>query len=148
MSITPQISDSDSVQINLRPTLTRFVRYIPDPNPDLINPITNSSRNQVPETNTREIESVLKIENNQIAVLGGLMEDRIDNLTDAIPGLSDIPGAGNLFKNRNDKTTRTELVIFLRPIVIKDASIDGDFSAYRGMLPDTNFFKEPETGKP
>ena len=148
MSVTPQISDSDSVQINLRPTITRLVRYVPDPNPDLKDPITNLSLNQIPETKTREIDSVLKIESNQIAVLGGLMEDEKNNLTDAIPGISNIPVAGNLFKNRNDTTTKTELVIFLRPIVIKDASINGDFSAYRDMLPDQDFFKEPTTGKP
>lgn len=76
------------------------------------------------------------------------MEDEKNNLTDAIPGISNIPVAGNLFKNRNDTTTKTELVIFLRPMVIKDASINGDFSAYRDMLPDQDFFKEPATGKP
>ena len=103
------------------------------------------------------MESVLKIDNNQIAVLGGLMEDRIDNFTDAIPGVSRIPLAGELFKQRNDTSTKTELVIFLRPVVIKDASIEGDFRAYRNMLPDQNFFKRvpgqesfggPTSGKP
>ncbi|OGS99327.1 MAG: type II and III secretion system protein [Gallionellales bacterium RIFCSPLOWO2_12_FULL_59_22] len=145
MSVTPQISESDSVQINLRPTVTRLVKYVNDPNPDLA---AANVRNPVPETQTREIESVLKIGNNQIAVMGGLMQDEINNLTDAVPGLASIPGAGNLFKNRNDNTQKTELVIFLRPVVIKDASIDGDFSAYRDMLPDRDFFKEPVAGKP
>lgn len=139
MSVTPQISDSDIVQINLRPTITRFVRYINDPNPDLA---SAGVTNPVPETQTREMESILKIENNQIAVMGGLMQDEAKNNTDAIPGLSNIPLVGNLFKNRNDTNTKTELVIFLRPTVIKDASISGDFSAYRDMLPDQDFFKE------
>jgi general secretion pathway protein D len=94
------------------------------------------------------MESVLKIENNQIAVLGGLMEDRIENFTDAVPGVSGIQHVGELFKNRNDTTTRTELVIFLRPVVIKDASLTGDFSAYRDTLPNQNFFKEPAVSKP
>ena len=144
MSVTPQISDSDTVLLNVRPSITRLLAPAKDPTPNLNPGISN----EIPQTSTREMESVLRIENNQIAVLGGLMEDRIDNFTDAIPGVSRIPVAGELFKHRNDTTTKTELVIFLRPVVIKDASIEGDFSAYRNMLPDQNFFKEPTPGKP
>jgi general secretion pathway protein D len=137
MSVTPQISDSDVVLFNLKPSISRLVKYIPDP--------TNAT-NKIPQTQTRELESVLRVENNQIAIMGGLMQDEVNNLTDAIPGVSQIPLVGELFKQRNDTTTKTELVIFLRPVVIKNASVDGDFSAYRDMLPDQNFFKEPATG--
>lgn len=145
MSVTPQINESDTVLFNLRPSITRFLSWVNDPNPDLAR-VNVTSR--IPVTSTREMESILKIENNQIAVMGGLMQDETNNATDAIPGLSNIPVAGNLFKNRNDTLQKTELVIFLRPVVIKDASINGDFSAYRDMLSDQDFFKEPATGKP
>ena len=94
------------------------------------------------------MESVLKIGNNQIAVLGGLMEDNMNKLTDEVPMLARIPVLGNLFQNRNDTTTKTELVIFLKPIVIKNASVNDDFSAFRRNLPDQNFFKESAYGKP
>jgi general secretion pathway protein D len=136
MSVTPQISDSDVVLLNLKPSISRVIRYVPDPNPNL-----GVNNQGIPETQTREMESVMRVENNQIAVMGGLMQDSINNLTDAIPGVSRIPLAGELFKQRNDTSTKTELVIFLRPVVIKDASIAGDFGAYRNMLPDQNFFK-------
>ena len=139
MSVTPQISDGDTVLLNLRPSISRLLGYVNDPNPSLAQ-VNVTSR--VPITSTREMESVLKIENNQIAVLGGLMTDEINNLTDAIPGLSNIPVAGGLFKNRNDTTTKTELVIFLRPVVIKDASVNGDYSEFRDSLPNADFFKE------
>ncbi|MDD5383934.1 MAG: pilus (MSHA type) biogenesis protein MshL [Gallionella sp.] len=145
MNVTPQISDSDTVTLNVRPTVSRILGYVNDPNPSLK---AAGVVNPVPEIQSREMESIIKIDSGQIAVLGGLMEDRIDNFTDEVPGLSSIPLAGNLFKSRNDTTTKTELVIFLRPAVIKDASIDGDFSAYSNMLPDQNFFKEPANGKP
>jgi MSHA biogenesis protein MshL len=144
MSVTPQISDSDVVLLNVRPSISRVIRYVPDPNPSLI-ATTNFG---IPETQTREIESIIRVENNQIAVMGGLMQDSINNLTDAIPVLSRIPLAGELFKQRNDKTEKTELVIFLRPSVIKHTGIDGDFSAYRDALPDRDFFKESATGQP
>jgi general secretion pathway protein D len=94
------------------------------------------------------MESVLKVENNQIAVLGGLMEDQINKLTDEVPLIARIPLLGNLFMNRNDTTTKTELVIFLRPVVIKSASVDADFREFRNNLPDQNFFKESASGKP
>jgi general secretion pathway protein D len=143
MSITPQISDSDVVLLNLKPSVSRIIRYVPDPNPSL-----GVNNQGIPETQTREMESVMRVGNNQIAVMGGLMQDEINNLTDAVPGLSRIPGAGELFKQRNDTTRKTELVIFLRPMVIKDASLDGDFNSYRDMLPDRDFFKEPAGGTP
>lgn len=140
MSITPQINDNDTVLLNVRPTITRLLTPAEDPTPGLA--ITN----KIPQVSTREMESVLKIENNQIAVLGGLMQDELNNQTNGMPGLSDIPLAGNLFKNRNDNKTKTELVIFLRPVVIKDSSLDGDYSAYRNTLPDANYLK-PEDEK-
>ena len=141
MSLTPQISDSDTVLLNIRPSITRLLKDALDPTPALIVP------NRVPQTSTREMESVLKVENNQTAVLGGLMEDRMDKLSDEVPFLASIPLLGNLFKNRNDTTSKTELVIFLRPVVIKDADLNGDFSAYRGNLPDQDFFNESASGK-
>lgn len=141
MSVTPQINENDTVLLNLRPSITRLLGYVNDPNPSL-----GSIPNRVPKTQTREMESVLRIENNQTAVLGGLMQDEINNQSDVIPGLSSIPFAGNLFKNRNDTKSKTELVIFLRPVVIKDSSLDGDYSAYKSNLPDANYLK-PEDEK-
>ena len=85
---------------------------------------------------------VLKIDSGQIAVLGGLMEDRIDNLTDAVPGLSNISGAGELFKIHNDKSTKTELVIFLRPVVVKNASMNGDYRNAGVSVPGADFLNE------
>ena len=139
MSVTPQISDNDTVLLKLRPSITRLLGYVNDPNPDLANAHVVSS---IPQTQTREMESVLKIENNQIAVMGGLMQDEINHLTDAVPGLASIPAAGNLFMNRNDTTQKTELVIFLRPVIIKESSISGDYREFRNNLPDEAFLKD------
>ena len=156
MNVTPEINDADYVTINVRPTITRIIGYVNDPNPNLAYPCgTNTTCgikavvNQVPEIRTREMESIIRISSGQVAVLGGLMQDEINNMSDSVPLLGDIPVAGNLFKSRNDTKTKTELVIFLRPVVIKDASLDGDFSAYRNNLPDANYLKpESEKRKP
>lgn len=153
MSLTPQINDSDTVLLNIRPSITRLLSYVNDPNPSLANPCLGIGTcagvvNRIPQTSTREMESVLKIQNNQIAVLGGLMEDRMDKSTSEIPLLGRIPLLGNLFQNRDDTTSKTELVIFLRPVVIKNASVNADFSEFRNNLPNQDFFEESAAGKP
>jgi MSHA biogenesis protein MshL len=156
MSITPEISDSDTVQVNVRPSITSQLTPVQDPNPTLANPcgfgVSNCNlpaiTSTIPQIRTREMESVLKIENNQTAVLGGLMQDSVNNLTDSVPLLASIPLIGELFKNRNDTTTKTELVIFLRPTVVHGASLDEDFGRFRNSLPDKDFFKESAGFKP
>ena len=102
----------------------------------------------MPQIRIREIESMMRIESGDIAVLGGLMEDRLDNRTGRLPGLGDIPFFGEVFNNRNNSSTKSELVVILRPTVIKDASIDGDFSSFRQSLPNRDFFKSDEVYRP
>lgn len=153
MSLTPEISDNDSVMLNVRPSITRLLGYVQDPNPSLANPCLGLGScpgvvNNIPQTSTREMESILRIENNQIAVLGGLMEDNMNKLTDEVPFLARIPLLGYLFQNRNDTTTKTELVIFLRPVIIRSASVDTDMREFRNSLPDQNFFQESSSGYP
>lgn len=143
MNVTPHISDSDVVTINVRPTITRITGFVDDPNPAL-----TAIKNRVPEIQTREMESIIKIENGQTAVMGGLIQESIDKISNEVPLLARIPLLGNLFQNRDDTTTKTELVIFLRPVVIKDASIDGDFREFSKNLPNADFFHEDARGKP
>ena len=136
MNVTPEISGNDSVIINLRPTISRILDYVPDPNPSL--PAT--VKNLIPEIQTREMESVIRVQSGQIAVMGGLMQDSVNNLDDAVPGLSGLRGIGNFFAHKNDTATKSELVIFLRPVVVKDASLNGNFASFRTVLPDRDFF--------
>jgi MSHA biogenesis protein MshL len=88
---------------------------------------------RIPEIQTREIESLLRVKSGDIAVMGGLMQDATNNTSDEVPGVGRIPWVGNLFKYKNDTHTKSELVIFLRPVVIRDASLDGDYHAYKGL---------------
>lgn len=132
MSVTPQINDSGAVNINVRPTISSLIRYVPDPNPDLV-AINNQG---IPEIRTREMESMLQINSGSTAVLGGLMQDEIQRNSDQVPGLSNIPGVGNVFKGRDDVNKKTELVIFLRPTVISSASLESDeLQSYKQYLP-------------
>ncbi|HEU4845288.1 MAG TPA: pilus (MSHA type) biogenesis protein MshL [Burkholderiaceae bacterium] len=132
MSVTPQISDADEVTLNVRPTITRIVGYVQDPNPALA---AGQVVSKVPVIQARELESIMKVSSGQVAVMGGLMQDSVDNTKDGVPGLSALPVVGNLFSYRNENNVKTELVIFMRPVVVKDASINGDFKDYRYLLP-------------
>ncbi|MDI1308212.1 MAG: pilus (MSHA type) biogenesis protein MshL [Methylotenera sp.] len=130
MSVTPQINDTGNVNINVRPTITSLIRYVPDPNPQI------PANQGIPEIRTREMESLLQISSGNIAVLGGLMQDEIKNNTDAVPGLSKVPVVGKLFQGKNDSNLKTELVIFLRPTVIQNASLESDeLASYKQYLP-------------
>jgi general secretion pathway protein D len=144
MNITPQISDNDTILLNVKPTTTRLVKFVPDPNPALA---LAGVQNLVPQLRMREMESLIKVNSGQIAVLGGLIEDSVNDVEDTIPIVNSIPFIGSLFSSRNRNNTKTELVVFLRPVVVKDPSIDGDFRAFREMLPGEDFISRPNPGK-
>jgi general secretion pathway protein D len=151
MSVIPQISRNNAVLVSVRPTISRKLRDVPDPNPSLANPCgvgvpncaTPPINNNIPEIQTREMESLLRVQSGQIAVLGGLMEDRVANNEDSIPGINKIPFFGALFSQERKTSTKTELVIFLRTTVIRDPSVDGDYARFRNLLPTENFLTRP-----
>ena len=145
ISVVPQISDTDSVLLDIRPTIRRRIGDVSDPNPALKEAGVTSS---IPVIQTREMESVLRVQSGQIAVLGGLMQDSVSNTEDTIPGVNRIPGIGSLFEQRKDVNQKTELVIFLRTTVLKDPSIGGDFRDFRSLLPGKDYFDKPNPGRP
>jgi MSHA biogenesis protein MshL len=132
MTVTPQISDNGEVILNLRPTISRISGYAMDPNPILAE---NNLTNPIPIVQTREMESVMRVQTGDIAILGGLMQDSRNNRTDETPLLNRIPYLGELFKFKDNTSRKSELVVFLRPTVLTDASLDGDFRDYRKLLP-------------
>ena len=143
MSVTPQISDSGIVNINIRPTISSLIRYVPDPNPQIV-AINNQG---VPEIRIREMESLLQVNSGNIAVLGGLMQDDIKSNTDKVPGLSEIPWIGKIFTGQNDSNIKTELVIFLRPTVIGHASLESDeLATYKQYFPSEQLKQTLEPG--
>ncbi|GHT86700.1 type II and III secretion system protein [Betaproteobacteria bacterium] len=116
MALTPQIGRDGDITLSVRPTISSISGFRDDPNPSL-----GSIPNRVPQIRTREIESVLRLNDGEIAILGGLMEDRVDYDTGRIPLLGALPVLGELFTRRDNSVRRTELVIFLRPRLINSA---------------------------
>ena len=145
MSVTPQVSSNDEVTLNVRPTISRIIGYVQDPNPALTL-ATPPVVSNIPVIQAREMESILKVASGQVAVMGGLMQDTVSNLKDGVPGLSQLPLVGDAFSFRNETSTKTELVIFMRPVVIKEASLNGDYKNFREFMPEQDFFTKPDVG--
>lgn len=144
MSVTAQVSDGDAVILNVRPTISSISELKEDPNPS----IPAGVKNYVPQIRTREIESVMRVNSGEIAVLGGLMEDSVNWKTGRVPLVGQLPLIGELFTTRNNAAVKSELVVFLRPVIIRDPSLNGDFSSLRPMLPGETFFAQPPEAQP
>jgi len=75
-----------------------------------------------PTTSKRSIESNVLVEDGSIIVLGGLLEDSYAQAEDKVPLMGDIPVLGNLFRSENRSRKKTNLMVFLRPVVVRDAA--------------------------
>ena len=132
LAVTPHVSHAGEVILNVRPTITRVNRFVNDPQPDLA---SAGVTNPVPELLVREMESVLRLDSGQIAVLGGLMQDSHQVDTNRVPVLSDVRGIGAAFGFRRNHFVKTELVIFIRPRVIRTPGVGADLRDFRSWLP-------------
>jgi general secretion pathway protein D len=145
MAVMPEINANDAVVLNVRPTIRRKVDDALDPNPALQQTSTNPNAvpNKIPVFETREFDSILRLQSGQIGVLAGLMQDIAERTDTGIPGIRSIPILGDLLSSRADLSRKTELVIFLRATVIRDPSLDGDFASFRDQVPGRDFFSKP-----
>ena len=134
MSVTPQIGDSGAVSLTVRPTISRRLSDVLDPNPDLAKA---NVQNPVPVIQVREMESVLQVNSGQTIVLGGLMQDNVRRDRDALPGLGKLPSpVGDAFSYRDEAVSKTELIIFIKTTVISNPSLDSDeLKFFRRFLP-------------
>ena len=119
MSVTPQISEGGYVSINIRPTISDITGFAIDPAPRLAGADFD---NLIPEIQVREIESLLQVLDGRTVMLGGLMQNKQISAKDGVPGLSRIPGVGKLFSYTRDNLVKTELVIFLKPTIVKNGT--------------------------
>lgn len=84
-----------------------------------------------PTTNKRSIESNVLVENGSIVMLGGLLQDDYSGGTEKVPLLGDIPLVGNLFKSEIRSRKKTNLMVFLRPVVMRDGQSTSAFALDR-----------------
>ncbi len=93
--------------------------------------VAPGTSNAGPSTNKRSIESTVVVDDGQVLVLGGLIEDRYTDNRSKIPLLGDIPILGALFRSESRSKTRTNLMVFLRPMIMRDAESSNKVSLDR-----------------
>ena len=85
----------------------------------LTDTITSASGSTAPVLDVKQSGGLVRVRNGEMVIIGGLIQDQVSNTERKVPLLGDIPGLGRLFKGTYKATTKTELVIFLVPRIIK-----------------------------
>jgi general secretion pathway protein D len=107
LKVRPQISENGSVKMAIYQEISK------------IDPATLSNANG-PTTSKRSVESNVVVDDGSIIVIGGLLEDSYSQGQDKVPLMGDLPVVGGLFRSENRTRNKTNLMIFLRPIVVRD----------------------------
>jgi len=87
-----------------------------------------------PTTNKRQIESNVLVEDGAVVVLGGLLQDQYSGNEQKVPGLGDVPVVGNLFRTETRSRNKSNLMVFMRPVIIRDSNESGALSIDRYNL--------------
>jgi len=130
LRIKPQISEGGSVRLQIYQEVSSVQ--------DQTNPAGII-------TNKRSLESNVLVDDGQIIVIGGLVQDSTANTMEKVPLLGDIPLVGALFRYETRKQTKTNLMVFLRPLVMRERSTYGPVTSerYRQMLEEQNKARIP-----
>ena len=107
LKVKPQISESDTIKLQIYQEVSS---------------VSDSVNSAGITTNKRSIETSVLVDDGNIIVLGGLIEDRITETINKVPLLGDIPVLGNLFKTQGRGHKKTNLMVFLRPYVMRDGN--------------------------
>jgi general secretion pathway protein D len=118
LKVKPQISENGTVKLTIFQEVSN------------VQASTINASNG-PTTNKRTIESTVLVDDGNIVVLGGLLQDEYSGNKDKVPGLGDVPLFGNLFKNEVRSRKKTNLMVFLRPVVVRDARATDKLSVDR-----------------
>ena len=109
LRVRPQINENGTVKLAIYQEVSKIDgNTLKDPNG--------------PTTSKRSIESNVLVEDGSIIVLGGLLEDSYQQGEDKVPLMGDIPVLGNLFRSESRSRKKTNLMVFLRPVVVRDAA--------------------------
>ncbi|EQB33055.1 type II secretion system protein D [Sphingobium ummariense RL-3] len=106
LEVKPQINTGGAIKLFLKQEVSSVAGPVSNDNSDLI-------------INKREIETTVTVDDGEILALGGLLDDNERRTIERIPLLSDIPGIGELFKSRSKNRTKTNLMVFIRPTILR-----------------------------
>lgn len=108
LDVKPQINSSGTIKLFLHQTVSSIAGPVSKDNSELI-------------INKREVQTTMTVDDGQIAVIGGLLDDNERRTLEKIPLLGDIPVLGNLFKSHSKSHAKTNLMIFIRPTILRTA---------------------------
>lgn len=108
LEVRPQVNSSGTIKLFLRQQVSSISGPVATDNSDLI-------------LNKREVETTMTVDDGQIAIIGGLLSDEERKTIEKIPLLGDIPALGQLFRSRAKQRTKTNLMIFIRPTILRSA---------------------------
>jgi MSHA biogenesis protein MshL len=123
LDVTPQISETGEVILHIHPVVSEVTdqqKVFTVGDQEFALPLALRG--------VRESDSIVKAANGQVIVLGGLMTESTNNVDGKRPLLGDIPGVNALFRTKNKRKSKTELVILLRPIVVDDKTWDAQLN--------------------
>ncbi|MCZ8222156.1 MAG: type II secretion system secretin GspD [Acidovorax sp.] len=109
LKVRPQIGENGMVKMAIYQEISKIDRST----------LSNATG---PTTSKRAVESNVVVDDGSIIVIGGLLEDTYSQGEDKVPLMGDLPVVGNLFKSENRSRRKTNLMIFLRPIVVRDTA--------------------------
>lgn len=108
LEVRPQVNSSGSIKLFLHQQVSSIAGPVSDDNSDLI-------------LNKREVETTLTVDDGQIAIIGGLLSDDERRTLEKLPFLGDIPVIGNLFRSKARQRTKTNLMVFIRPTILRSS---------------------------
>ncbi|QDQ25519.1 type II secretion system protein GspD [Chitinimonas arctica] len=118
LKIKPQVSEGGAITLQVSQEVSSAA------------PTVDTSGNGV-AINTRKIDSKVLVDDGQVIVLGGLIETKVSQTDNRVPLLSSIPLIGNLFRFEHRESKRTNLMVFLRPVILRDGVSAGALSGER-----------------
>ena len=135
LEVLPQINAGGSIKLNLRQEVSSIAGPVSGRSTDLI-------------LNKREIETVITVDDGEIVGIGGLLDDNERRTIEKIPFLGDLPAIGNLFKSKSRSRAKTNLMVFIRPTILRSpadarAMTERRYGYIRGMQYSQNPNEEP-----
>lgn len=118
LKVKPQISENGTIKLAIYQEVSSVLA-------------STAAATNGPTTNKRTIESNVLVEDGAVVVLGGLLQDEYAGNQEKVPGLADVPWFGNLFKSESRSRKKTNLMVFLRPVVVRDAATTQALSSER-----------------
>jgi MSHA biogenesis protein MshL len=118
LDVTPQIDDNDVITLHIHPSVSLVTEVIKD----LDLGAAGQFRLPLASSDISESDTIVRVSNGQIVAIGGLMKEIKARNRRQVPGLGDVPGVGAAFGNSQRATEKSELVILVKPTIIKSAA--------------------------